>query len=109
MRAYRQAQVRTADAEALIADASTEAEIRNMAEEERAELKTELEKLDPANALFWRFNMRRLNAEEVRDSVLAASGRLNLKAGGPSVFPKIPREVLHGQSMPGSSAAISSS
>ena len=45
--------------------------------------------------------MRRLTAEEVRDSILAASGRLNLKAGGPSVFPKMPREVLHSQSMPG--------
>jgi hypothetical protein len=58
-------------------------------------------RLDPANTLFWRFNMRRLTAEEVRDSILAASGRLNLKAGGPSVFPKMPREVLHSQSMPG--------
>jgi len=57
--------------------------------------------LDPANTLFWRFNMRRLNAEEVRDSILAASGRLNPKAGGPSVFPKIPKEVLQGQSRPG--------
>ena len=45
--------------------------------------------------------MRRLTAEEVRDSILAASGQLNLKAGGPSVYPKIPREVLQGQSMPG--------
>jgi hypothetical protein len=57
--------------------------------------------IDPGNMLFGRFNMRRLTAEEVRDSILAASGRLNLKAGGPSVYPKIPREVLHGQSMPG--------
>ncbi len=59
-------------------------------------------KVDPANTLFWRFNMRRLTAEEVRDSILAASGRLNLKAGGPSAYPKIPREVLQGQSVPGS-------
>jgi hypothetical protein len=58
-------------------------------------------KLDPGNALFGRFNMRRLAAEEVRDSILAVSGRLNLKAGGASVYPKIPREVLQGQSMPG--------
>jgi hypothetical protein len=58
-------------------------------------------KLDPANALWWRFPMRRLTAEEVRDSILAASGRLNLKAGGPGVFPKIPKEVLAGQSRPG--------
>jgi mono/diheme cytochrome c family protein len=58
-------------------------------------------KADPANALYWRFNARRLNAEEVRDSILAASGSLNLKAGGPSVYPKIPKEVLAGQSVPG--------
>jgi hypothetical protein len=56
---------------------------------------------DPANTLFWRFPMRRLTAEEVRDSALAVSGQLNLKAGGPSVYPPIPKEVLHGQSMPG--------
>jgi peptide chain release factor 1 len=46
VRAYRQAQVRIGDAEAMIADPATDSEIRNMAEEERAELKDELEKLD---------------------------------------------------------------
>jgi hypothetical protein len=56
---------------------------------------------DPANQLFWRFNMRRLAAEEVRDSFLAVSGKLNLKAGGPSIYPPIPKEVLAGQSRPG--------
>ena len=56
---------------------------------------------DPANRWFWRFPMRRLTAEEVRDSILAVSGTLSLKAGGPSVYPPIPREVLAGQSMPG--------
>ena len=40
--------------------------------------------------------MRRLTAEEVRDSILAASGKLNLKAGGPSVYPQLPTEVLAG-------------
>jgi hypothetical protein len=45
--------------------------------------------------------MRRLTAEEVRDSVLAVSGALNLKAGGPSIYPPIPKEVLAGQSIPG--------
>jgi len=45
-RAYRQAQVRTGDAEALIADPATESEIKALAEEERAELKETLEKLD---------------------------------------------------------------
>jgi mono/diheme cytochrome c family protein len=65
-------------------------------------------KADPANALYWRFNMRRLNAEEVRDSILAATGSLNLKAGGPSVYPKIPKEVLAGQSVPGQGWPVSS-
>ena len=46
VRAYRQAQVRIADAEALIADPASESEIKAMAEEERAELKGTLEKLD---------------------------------------------------------------
>ncbi|CAN5261670.1 PSD1 and planctomycete cytochrome C domain-containing protein [soil metagenome] len=58
-------------------------------------------KIDPANALYWRFNMRRLGAEEVRDSMLNAAGLLKLDQFGPSVYPKIPREVLAGQSVPG--------
>jgi peptide chain release factor 1 len=45
-RAYRQARVRIGDANALIEDASTESEIKALAEEERAELKQSLEKLD---------------------------------------------------------------
>ena len=58
-------------------------------------------KSDPSNALLWRFNMRRLSGEEVRDSILAVSGSLNLKPFGPSTYPKIPKEVLAGQSRPG--------
>jgi mono/diheme cytochrome c family protein len=57
-------------------------------------------KADPNNMLFWRFNMRRLNSEEVRDSILAASGLLNEKMFGPSVFPKLSKEVLDGISYP---------
>jgi hypothetical protein len=56
---------------------------------------------DPGNRWFGRFAMRRLSAEELRDSMLAVSGSLNLKAGGPSICPPIPREVLAGQSIPG--------
>jgi hypothetical protein len=58
-------------------------------------------KSDPANTYLWRFNMRRLNAEEVRDSILKVSGNLDGTMYGPSVYPKIPREVLAGQSVPG--------
>jgi hypothetical protein len=57
---------------------------------------------DPNNDLFSRFNMRRLAAEEVRDSMLAVNGTLNRQMGGPSVFVTIPPEVLAGQSRPGS-------
>ncbi|MFM8224446.1 MAG: DUF1553 domain-containing protein, partial [Planctomycetaceae bacterium] len=57
---------------------------------------------DAGNNLFWRFNMRRLSAEELRDSILATTGSLRLEAGGPGVYPRIPAEVLAGQSVPGS-------
>lgn len=57
---------------------------------------------DPADHLWWRYPMRRLTAEEIRDSMLAVSGQLNLQRGGPSVYPPIPQEVLAGQSRPGS-------
>ncbi len=56
---------------------------------------------DPENKLMWRFEMRRLLAEEIRDSILAANGSLNLKPGGPSFYPTIPAEILAGQSRPG--------
>jgi hypothetical protein len=58
-------------------------------------------KADPANDLFWRFDMRRLTAEEIRDSILLLTGSLNMKMYGPGVYPEIPKEVLAGQSMPG--------
>lgn len=58
---------------------------------------------DPLNDAFWRVDMRRLSAEEIRDSVLAASGALNLqKMFGPSIYSTIPDEVKAGQSRPGS-------
>ncbi len=57
---------------------------------------------DPANDLFWRFDLRRLGAEEVRDAVLAVNGRLNPQMYGPGFFEEISAEVLAGQSRPGS-------
>jgi hypothetical protein len=64
---------------------------------------------DPANRLFWRFNMRRLASEEVRDSMLAVTGELNLQQGGPSIYVPIAQEVLQGQSRPGAGWGTSSS
>ncbi len=39
--------------------------------------------VDADNRLLWRMNRQRLDAEEVRDTVLAVSGKLNLQMGGP--------------------------
>ena len=49
---------------------------------------------DPLNNYFWRFDMRRLGSEEVRDSVLATKGTINLNIGGPSVTPPLPEIIL---------------
>lgn len=56
---------------------------------------------DPGNDLFWRQNLRRLSAEQVRDGVLAVTGQLNEQRYGPSMFPTLSAEVLASQSRPG--------
>lgn len=43
----------------------------------------EFAKVDADNRLLWRMNRQRLDAESIRDSVLAISGKLNAKMGGP--------------------------
>ncbi|MDP7015325.1 MAG: DUF1553 domain-containing protein [Pirellulaceae bacterium] len=57
--------------------------------------------IDPDNALLWRQNMRRLEAEAIRDAVLHSSGLLSFQMGGQGVFPTLPPEVLATQSRPG--------
>ena len=56
---------------------------------------------DPGNRLLWRQNMRRIDAEAIRDSILAVSGRLNLEMGGRGFFPALSASVLSSQSRPG--------
>ena len=51
---------------------------------------------DPANVLLSHMSRRRLQAEEIRDSVLQVSGALNLKAGGMPVVPPLEAEELFG-------------
>jgi hypothetical protein len=43
--------------------------------------------VDPANKWLWKFARRRLSAEEIRDSMLLASGELDPTPGGPHPFP----------------------
>jgi hypothetical protein len=52
--------------------------------------RSDAEKIDPTNKLLWAFPRQRLEAEEIRDSLLAASGLLEDRLGGPSVFPPLP-------------------
>ncbi|MFN0107522.1 MAG: DUF1553 domain-containing protein [Blastocatellia bacterium] len=45
--------------------------------------------LDPENRLFWRMPRVRLEAEIIRDAMLAVAGNLNRTLGGPCVYPYI--------------------
>lgn len=46
-------------------------------------------RIDPENRRLWRHNRRRLDAESIRDSLLAISGNLNLARPGTHPFPPI--------------------
>lgn len=63
--------------------------------------------VDPGNQWYWRGNLRRLNAEAVRDSMLTISGQLNSERGGRGFFPHLAGEVLSGSSRPGSGWGVS--
>ena len=52
--------------------------------------RTELSEVDPQNQLLYRQNRVRVEAETVRDLYLSASGLLDPRVGGPSVFPTLP-------------------
>ncbi|HYP58321.1 MAG TPA: DUF1553 domain-containing protein, partial [Beijerinckia sp.] len=56
----------------------------------------EVASADPDNKLLSVFPRKRLDAEEIRDSLLVASGKLNGKVGGPSVFPPVPSNLNAG-------------
>ena len=63
---------------------------------------------DPNNDLMWRHDMRRLSAEEIRDSILNVTGQLNLEMGGPSIYTEVPKDVLATASRPGAAWGNSS-
>ncbi|MDZ4689429.1 MAG: DUF1553 domain-containing protein, partial [Planctomycetaceae bacterium] len=57
--------------------------------------------VDPGNNFLWRQNLRRLEAEAIRDAILATTGSLNRQMTGRGIFPQLPPEVLATQSQPG--------
>lgn len=61
---------------------------------------------DPENTFFTHFNRRRLEAEEIRDSVLQSAQTLNLKMYGRPVVPTLETEELYGMSQPLANAWI---
>ncbi len=52
-------------------------------------------KKDPENILLWRMSPRRLDADQVRDAILAASNELDFEMGGPSVDASKPRRSIY--------------
>jgi len=51
---------------------------------------------DATDQFLWRFPVKRLEAEIIRDATLSASGDINLEPGGPAFFPPVPKAVVSG-------------
>jgi hypothetical protein len=56
---------------------------------------TQQQQRDPAEHLLWRAPIRRLTAEQIRDTLLSVTGELSPQVGGPSVDAKTPRRGLY--------------
>ncbi|KAB2667671.1 MAG: DUF1549 domain-containing protein [Verrucomicrobia bacterium] len=64
------------------------------------------ERTDPENQLLHRANLRRLDAESIRDAILSVSGGLDARLGGPSI-PVHLTPFMEGRGRPGSSGPLS--
>jgi hypothetical protein len=70
-----------------------------------SQLTPEADRLDPSNELWHRREVRRLEAEAIRDAILAVSGRLDPKMYGPSVAPHL-TPFMEGRGRPGHSGPL---
>lgn len=52
-------------------------------------------KIDPENRYLWHFQTRRLDAEQIRDSLLTIGGNLDLTMYGPSILDNTPRRSVY--------------
>lgn len=57
-----------------------------------------LSEIDPSNRFLWHASRRRLDAEALRDSLLASAGVLDLRIGGPGFYSNISAQALEGLS-----------
>lgn len=64
-------------------------------QDSRVQSNPEMTVADPDNRFLSHFNRRRLSGEEIRDAMLAISGRLNLKSHGPSVITPVDPELVN--------------
>lgn len=71
----------------------------------RSDLTHAKEAKDPSNQLLHRMPVRRLEAEEVRDGILAVSGRLDKTMFGHSIFPHLTTS-MEGRGRPGTSGPL---
>jgi hypothetical protein len=68
-------------------------------------LRGDMERLDPQNELLHRMAVRRLEAEEIRDALLAVSGRLDPQMFGPGVLPHL-SPFMNGRGRPEQSGPL---
>jgi len=70
-----------------------------------SQLDPEADRLDPSNELWHRRDVRRLEAETIRDTILAVSGRLDPTLYGPSIAPHL-TPFMEGRGRPGRSGPL---
>src|SRR5579863_685238 len=62
--------------------------------QEASDFDAKIAESDPDNNLLWRYPRHRMEAEAIRDSMLATAGVLNSQTGGPGVYPPVPPGLL---------------
>jgi Protein of unknown function (DUF1549)/Protein of unknown function (DUF1553) len=62
--------------------------------QEASDFEAKIAETDPDDKLLWRYPRHRMEAESIRDSMLATAGILNTQMGGPGVYPPVPAGLI---------------